>query len=59
LKTLINHFSEEISKILNLDLANRKNAAIVNSLISKMLNDENRYYITDERDLDSTEKNCL
>lgn len=58
-ETLINHFSEEISKILNLDLANRKNAAIVNSLISEMLNDENRYYITDERDLDSTENKLV
>lgn len=58
-ETLINHFSEEISKILNLDSANRKNAAIVNSLISEMLNDENRYYITDERDLDSTENKLV
>ncbi|WP_394660231.1 type II CRISPR RNA-guided endonuclease Cas9 [uncultured Chryseobacterium sp.] len=58
-ETLINHFSEEISKILNQDSANRKNAAIVNSLISEMLNDENRYYITDDRDLDSTENKLV
>lgn len=59
-ETLINHFSEEISKILNQDTANRKNAAIVNNLISEMLNDENRYYIADDRELDDSEtKNIL
>nr|WP_235696121.1 type II CRISPR RNA-guided endonuclease Cas9 [Epilithonimonas caeni] len=58
-ETLINHFSEEIFKILNQDSANRKNATIVNSLISEMLNDENRYYITDDRNLDSTENKLV
>ncbi|AQX06194.1 hypothetical protein ATB99_07755 [Elizabethkingia meningoseptica] len=54
-ETLINHFSEEILKVLKSDSFNRKNAAIVNSLISEMLNDDNRYYISDNRDLDRSE----
>jgi len=58
-ETLINHFSEEIFKILNQDSTNRKNAAIVNNLISEMLNDENRYYITNNRDLDDNEKKTV
>ncbi|MGI9579810.1 type II CRISPR RNA-guided endonuclease Cas9 [Chryseobacterium sp. RRHN12] len=58
-ETLINHFSEEIYRILNQDLANRKNAAIVNSLISEMLNDGTRYYITDDRNLDNTERKLV
>ena len=58
-ETLTNHFSEEILKILNQDSANRKNSAIVNSLISEMLNDKHRYYISDDRDLDEGEKKVV
>jgi len=58
-ETLTNHFSEEILKILNQDSANRKNSAIVNSLISEMLNDKHRYYISDNRDLDDIEKKAV
>lgn len=58
-ETLINHFSEEILHILNEDSFNRKNAMIVNSLISEMLNDENRYYISDDRNLDEKERKTV
>lgn len=58
-ETLTNHFSEEILKILNQDSANRINSAIVNSLISEMLNDKHRYYISDDRDLDESEKKVV
>ena len=58
-ETLTNHFSEEIFKILKQDSTNRKNAAIVNSLISEMLNDEHRYYISDNRNLDDGEKKAV
>lgn len=58
-ETLTNHFSEEILKILNQDSANRKNSAIVNSLISEMLNDKHRYYVSNNRDLDESEKKAV
>lgn len=58
-ETLINHFSEEILKILKNDSFNRKNSAIVNSLISDMLNDEHRYYISDSRGLDNSESEIV
>lgn len=58
-ETLINHFSDEILEILNNDSYNKKNSAIVNSLVSEMLNDEHRYYIEDNRSLDKTEKQLV
>lgn len=58
-EALISHFSEEILQILKNDSFNRKNSAIVNSLISEMLNDENRYYISDERVLDKSENETV
>ncbi|WP_426473962.1 type II CRISPR RNA-guided endonuclease Cas9 [Chryseobacterium balustinum] len=58
-ETLTNHFSDEILKILENDTFNRKNSAIINSLISEMLNDENRYYIADDRSLDETEEQTV
>ncbi|HEX7870673.1 MAG TPA: HNH endonuclease domain-containing protein, partial [Chryseobacterium sp.] len=58
-ETLVNHFADEVLQILNKDSSNRKNATIINSLISEMLNDENRYYISDNRNLDDKEKEIV
>jgi CRISPR-associated endonuclease Csn1 len=55
-ETLIAHFAEEIDVLLKKDSSERKNAAIINSLISEMLNSSNRYYISDDRSLDKKEK---
>ncbi|MFC3757052.1 type II CRISPR RNA-guided endonuclease Cas9 [Chryseobacterium tructae] len=58
-ETLINHFAEEVSLFLHKDSLDRKVAAIVNSLISEMLNSNERYYISDSRDLDKDEKEAI
>lgn len=58
-ETLINHFSDEILKILENDSFNKKNAAIVNGLIIEMLNDGHRYYISDHRKLDKLEEHAV
>ncbi|CAA7197615.1 type II CRISPR RNA-guided endonuclease Cas9 [Chryseobacterium potabilaquae] len=58
-ESLINYFADEISRILKDDSFNRKNAAVINGLISEMLNDENRYYISDGRNLDEREKETV
>lgn len=58
-ETLVNHFADEVLQILNKDSNNRKNATIINGLISEMLNDEHRYYISDNRNLDDKEKEIV
>ncbi|MGJ1318593.1 type II CRISPR RNA-guided endonuclease Cas9 [Sphingobacterium spiritivorum] len=57
--TLINHFAEEISKIIDMDSFARKKTAITNSLISDMLNDDYRYYISDNRGLNKKENETI
>lgn len=58
-ETLVNHFADEVLQILNKDFYSRKNATIINGLISEMLNDEHRYYISDNRNLDDKEKETV
>lgn len=55
-ETLITHFADEIDLLLKKDYSERKNTAIINSLISEMLNSTDRYSISDNRDLDNSEK---
>ncbi|MCL8538359.1 hypothetical protein M9991_15940 [Chryseobacterium gallinarum] len=55
-ETLINHFAEEVDALLRNNNSERKNTAIINSLISEMLNSSHRYYIADNRGLDANEK---
>ena len=57
--SLIEHFAEEISKILGQDKNVRINSSIVNELISEMLNEQYRYYIEDDRSLDEKEKKLV
>lgn len=55
-ESLINHFAEEIDILLKKDFSEKKNATIINSLISEMLNNSHRYYISGDRELDENEK---
>lgn len=56
-ETLIDHFSEEISKILDGEVDDRKKYGAVNGLITEHLEDrDNRYQIENDRSLDDSEK---
>lgn len=52
---LVSYFSEEVDKIIQKNKIEKKLITIVNALIQDEINDENKYAIEDDRQLDDAE----